>query len=182
VNIYLKSALFASLVAAQLAVPFSMIAGKEDVLKTGQAFKFRAAPVDPYDAFRGRYVALGFKEDEAPAPASLRRGQKAYAAISIARDGFARVDALTAERPRSGPYFAVKVQYTFDGKARFDLPFDRYYMEESAAPKAERVQRERARGEEAYAVVRVKEGKAVLEALFIGGELVEEVARKKAAS
>ena len=52
--------LFAAAVVAQWAAPLSMIFRSERVLSGGQAFKFKTAPVDPVDAFRGRYIALNF--------------------------------------------------------------------------------------------------------------------------
>ncbi len=42
----------------QIYTPVSMIIARESTLKEGVLFRFKTAPVDPYDAFRGRYVAL----------------------------------------------------------------------------------------------------------------------------
>src|SRR5690554_461138 len=47
----------------QLAVPAKMIWDKENVLKSGKEFKFETAPVDPTDPFRGKYIALNYKEN-----------------------------------------------------------------------------------------------------------------------
>jgi len=53
----------------------------------------------------------------------------------------------------------------------FNLPFDRYYMEETASPKAERTYWEHNRRGQAYrttyASVRIWNGDAVLENLFV---------------
>jgi uncharacterized membrane-anchored protein len=50
--------LFAVLSFFQLGMPVWMIANREMTLRDGKQFRFRVAPVDPYDAFRGRFVAL----------------------------------------------------------------------------------------------------------------------------
>ena len=54
---------FALVGFAQLAVPASLIWKRERTLRQGHVWKFRTAPVDPVDAFRGRYVALEFEAE-----------------------------------------------------------------------------------------------------------------------
>ena len=53
-------AAFTVLVLAQWAVPSSMILRREASLRQGKEFKLRVRPLDPYDAFRGRFVRLDF--------------------------------------------------------------------------------------------------------------------------
>lgn len=63
----------------QLAVPAFMIVRREHALSMGRAFKFRTAPVDPYDAYRGRYVALNFEAATVkgvPPPPEAQDGQR----------------------------------------------------------------------------------------------------------
>ena len=60
--------LFLCLFAVQIAVPVYMIVNREKTLVLGKQFKFHTVPVDPYDAFRGRYVALAVQQDSAPVP------------------------------------------------------------------------------------------------------------------
>lgn len=56
--------LFITVVIAQLFIPVKIILNKEDILKTGTAFKFKTAPIDPTDPFRGEYIILNFDENE----------------------------------------------------------------------------------------------------------------------
>lgn len=60
-------------------------------------------------------------------------------------------------------------------------PIDRYYMEETAAPRAEQVYREHIRREkrDAYATAKVKDGFAVVDGLYIGEQRIEDVIRQK---
>ena len=51
---------FAVVAAAQLGVPASLMWKREQTLRHGSVWKFRTAPVDPIDAFRGRLIALEF--------------------------------------------------------------------------------------------------------------------------
>ncbi|MEW6182329.1 MAG: GDYXXLXY domain-containing protein [Bacillota bacterium] len=184
---HLIPALFILLAIIQVAVPVKMIFDREITLKTGQRFKFHTAPVDPYDAFRGRYVAVGIESSAVPAVGviGLKRGQKVYAHIAVDEQGFAAFSKVTARPPEGNAYVKTRVNFVIDEpsgtKVYFKAPFDRYYMEEKDAPAAEDAYRtyginpERPR---AYVTVRVKNGLAVLEELYIDGKPIRQFLRE----
>jgi len=175
--------LFVCLAVAQIGVPVGMIARREWTLAHGERLKLRLRPVDPYDAFRGRYVALAFDGEALAGPpgVDVRKGQRVYVLLSEEEDGFARLSSFSLERPRTGRYVAARVRYQQNGgRVRVRLPFDRYYMEEGAAPEAERAARSGLRGEGAtYVTVRVLRGFGVLEELYINGVPAGELVRQK---
>lgn len=177
--------LFAAAVILQLAVPAAMIARRERVLRDGQAFKFRTAPVDPYDAFRGRYVALGLEQRSvALAPGQdFQRGQKVYALLEEDAEGFARYTSLSRTRPEAQPYLATRILYVSGTNAFLNLSFDRFYMEEGAAPAAEKAYWEHSRrtNTAAYIQVRIENGFGVLEDLYIDGIPVQAYLEQQAA-
>ena len=80
-----------------------------------------------------------------------------YALIKIDSQGFAKFTTVTTVRPSDKPYIQTKVQYVSDDKVHLALPIDRYYMEEKAAPAAERIYQHYAqRGkQDAYVIVRI---------------------------
>jgi uncharacterized membrane-anchored protein len=165
--------LFILVVIIQLAVPAVMIARRELTLKQGVAFKFETAPVDPYDAFRGRYVNLSFKEEQAPLgrDSNLERGQTAYAYLRKDSNGFAEIYKVKVKPPANENYLKVEVRYidSQQGQIKFDLPFDRYYLQEEVAQVAEKYYRQVNQDKEiaSYVVVRVKSGFGVLEELYL---------------
>lgn len=174
--------LVAAVAVVQLAVPGWMILRRERTLEQGEVFRFATAPVDPYDAFRGRYVALQFTAatvTNAAAPEGLRRGDTVYAVLRESVDGFADVESLHRERPAL-PHLSVRVRsVSVEGPVRIDLPFDRFYLEEPLAPAAEAVYRERGReggATSAWAVVRVRNGFGVLDDLIVDGVPIREAA------
>jgi uncharacterized membrane-anchored protein len=175
--------LFGCVALAQLAAPVSMIAKRETTLRTGRQFRFRAAPVDPYDAFRGRYVALRLEASDVvtTSAARFKAHQKVYARIVEEADGFARIAEIAAERPKDGDYIVTRLDYPYGNKVHVPLPFDRYYMNENLAPAAERAYREHSRREarDAYVTVRVRNGFAVLEQLHVAGKPIEQFLREK---
>lgn len=174
-------ALMAAIFLAQWAIPASIIWRYETVLANGKVFKFKTRPVDPYDAFRGRYVALGFTWESAPLMDQSRTpesGESMFALIENDTNGFARIKGLTFERPPTDDYFGVNVRYCpSPSNVLIQLPFDRYYMNEKLAPAAETAYREHSRRggqQDAYATVRVQNGRAVIEELYVAGKPIRE--------
>lgn len=175
-------ALFSCLILIQIAIPLSMIAKREIVLKEGRQFKFKTEPVDPYDAFRGRYVALRVAEDKIPLPknGTFKKDQMVFAQILVGEDGFARISDLKSRRPHGTPYITARVNFVGADTVSLSLPFDRYYMEEKKAPIAEKLYRQHASREkqDAYISVRIKDGFAVIEKLYVGGMPIEEALKR----
>lgn len=181
-NTNLKYLLFGVIALAQIIVPSYLILSRESVLREGESIMFRTKPVDPYDAFRGRYLRLGFEEDSVPASADehWEYGQIAYVILQKNNDGFAKAVKLTRNRPNEGIYLKIQIRSEFyQGKVGVEYPFGQYFLSEKKAPKAESLYREHTSSEkhEAYVVVRTKDGLAVLENLFIAGKPVSEFFR-----
>ena len=169
---------FAIVAVVQVAVPVTMILQREPVLRTGRAYKFRTRPVDPYDAFRGRYVQLAFEQNHAPwrSHDEVTRGMELFASVAEGTNGFAVIREVAAARPDQGDYVKVTVNWqpARGDEVNFTLPFDRYYLEETKAPQAEKTYWEHNRrsqtNSDTYAVVRIKDGEAVLADLYVGGK------------
>jgi uncharacterized membrane-anchored protein len=174
--------LFISVCFLQIIAPLSMIAKREAVLKHGAQCKFKVAPVDPYDAFRGRYVALRFEEDyvKGVKQTGLGYGQEVYALINIDNQGFARFSGLAITHPAGGLYIKARLRYVSEEKAYLDLPFDRYYLEEKSAPLAEELYRQHTQAGklDAYVIIRVQNGFAVIEGLYLADKRIEDLIRK----
>ena len=169
--------LFGICCAVQVGVPASMILHHENTLTGGEVYRFRCAPVDPVDPFRGRYVALDFEQSRfaGAIPEQLVAGSTAYATLELDDEGFAIIASVTPSPPDDGDYLTVHIERRSPDSARLALPFDRYYMEESLAPEAERAYRDLAVGKQAWVEVRVRDGHAVLEELYLDDRPVRDV-------
>lgn len=181
-----KLLLFYCLIIIQIAVPVWLIANNEITLRYGKQYRFRTAPVDPYDAFRGRYVALTIEQQEIPAPKDAKDvsdSQTLYGHISVDKDGFALLDSSTIKKPaRGNDYIRVKIAYLSPNSIRFIFPLNRYYMNEKKAPAAETAYRELNRinqKNDSYILVRVRNGSAVIEDLYVGGKPIIEYIKEK---
>ena len=182
-----KSILFLFVVAAllQVSVPVSMIAKREHVLKHGRAFRFRTAPVDPYDAFRGRYVALQFEQRSVKLDPGhdFKGNEKVYALLAEDSEGFAFFSGLSRTRPGTPPYLTTRLlSYVSETNAFLRLPFDRFYMDETEAPEAERAywQNSGQSNPNAYVQVRIEKGFGVIENLYIDRTPIREYLARSA--
>jgi len=170
---------------AQLYVPAKMILDREDVLATGKEFKFKMAPVDPNDPFRGKYITLRYKENSVQLQSEngWERNEPIYVLLSTDKDGYATIRSVSRIKP-SGSHDFVKAKVDFfvndDNKNLIiEYPFDRFYMEESKAPAAERVYNESLRDttKVAYALVKIKGGDAVIKDVLINGISLQEIVK-----
>jgi len=182
------------LAIAQFAVPFSMIRSRENILRHGEVFKFKTRPIDPADPFQGRYVRLAVAMDFIPTPVDekpgLRRREPVYALLEVDVDGFARFTGWQRERPAQGAFLKTRYlgeknhwipetrQRICDG-IRINIPFERFYMDEAAAPRAERRAREATRTTNCWAEVRILDGTAALEDVIAEGQSLRMLAREK---
>jgi uncharacterized membrane-anchored protein len=178
----LAVAVFILIAIGQLAVAASAIVKRELTLRYGEVYRFRTAPVDPLDVFRGRYVLLAFEERTAVLTLSegdkVERNQLLWATIAVDSDGFARLTSASPTRPDDTPALRCRSARTMrsSGEVWLRLPFNRYYMEESKAPAAEIAYRRQTRQEEsnAHVAVRVRDGFAVIEELYLDGMPIGE--------
>lgn len=186
--------LLITLIAAQFALPMYLIQRKEKILREGDVFRFKTRPIDPADPFQGRYVRLAYQDDYIPWPKedSVELDYKAriYVSIETGEDGFSRFTGWSSARPDSGPYLSTrylgrshqwdpvirKSQYK---GLRINIPFDRYYMDETKAPRAEVLARDATRSTNCWAEVRILEGKAVIEDVYAEGQSLRVLAAEK---
>lgn len=182
------------LILVQLAIPFAMIQGKEKILREGERFRFKTQPIDPADPFQGRYVRLNFEENFIPSPeerkSELRYKEPIYALIEVDQDGFAHFTGWSKNVPENGAFLKSRrlwekysretdtAQRHYEGFF-IKLPFDRFYMDETKAPRAENMVRDATRTTNCWAEVRILEGKAVLEDVMVGGQSIRELAAEK---
>ncbi len=177
--------LFALVAVAQLFVPAKMIWDRESVLRTGEEFRFRTQPIDPTDPFRGKYISLFYPEQLVTVSTTndWEWGEKIYVTLQTDSLGFATVENGSKEVPQiNGPYIEATVSnidYEDTTRLWVDLPFDRFYMEESKAYEAEQVYWQAGQDTlvTSYALVSVKDGQAVLKDVFINGTPIADVVR-----
>lgn len=178
-----KLIIFIGMVIIQLAVPGFIIQDYQNTLREGQQFKFKAAPVDPYDAFMGRYLNINIEEQRVQVEdmQKYQPGRTVYAELENNAQGFAEISGLSFNRPENKTYFKTKIAYLEDyssrlGSVMLQIPFSRYYMPEDQAMEAEKElnTRFRDRINDVYVTVRIHDGKAVMEMVYVEGRTIED--------
>jgi uncharacterized membrane-anchored protein len=176
---------FGLLVLLQLWIPASVIKGRENTLADGKAFKFRMAPRDPNDYFRGKYIFLNFNENsiEVNDGQDWKYGEKVWVSIANDSAGYAKITGLSAINNKPGGDCIEAVISYFSDRLKtinIEWPFEKFYMEESKAPLAEEAYNE-SRADSSivsYALVKVKNGMAVLENVFIDDKPIDQYIKK----
>jgi len=182
--------LFGAMALAQWLLPLWTIRERESVLREGTPFLFRTAPVDPHDPFRGEYVALRFALEDSviaqPDP-PFAHDEETFVVLGT-MDGAASIASVLRTAPTDTKNYlrckTIAWPFTMDSLSlRVELPFDRFYLEESTGRRTEDLMQQRnvEVGPElpSYAVVRVLNGAAVIEDLRVGDRSIQEWMREK---
>ncbi len=197
----LKLALLVILAVVQIGITGSSILKYESTLRSGALYRIPSLAIDPADPFRGRYVAVR-PTIAIPAPVPpetvnllerIQYGEAGYAVLAEDTDGFARAAHIVMEKPAAGDYLEIAHAWPqWQDSATPNAPsvlaaynlqfsFDRYYMNDAAAPQAQERARQAARanaGSRTWLAVRVKNGIGVIEGLFIDGVPIEQAVGK----
>ena len=111
--------------------------------------------------------------------------ETAFVLLDKDAEGFAKIIAVLKQEPdNQHDYVKVKIYRAYGSdKNRFRItyPFDRFYMEETKAPDAEKIYRQSAGDPDkkpAYTLVAVKNGNAVLKDVIINGRSVKDIVNK----
>ncbi len=182
---------FVLVALAQLYVPAKMIFEKEGVISGGKEFKFRCAPVDPNDPFRGKYITLRFDATsyESQGTEEWESGEDIFVLLTTDSAGYAIIKSVSKEKPdinidyvKAKIYHSVKKsQWRTGTRLTIEYPFEKYYMEESKANPAEKMYRTsiRSSAKNAYALVSIKNGEAVLKDVMIDKVSIKELVKEK---
>src|SRR6187397_1273345 len=92
---------FFLMVLVQLYIPSRMIFHNEVVLVSGTEYKFKAAPVDPNDPFRGKYITLSFDANsfEIADTTPWDQGQPIFVNLTTDSAGYAKILDISSTEP-----------------------------------------------------------------------------------
>lgn len=173
---------FALACVLQWAAPLWQITSYERVLKSGATVRMACEAPDPYDMLRGRYLAVRVKPERVSgvsADPGFAKGETAYAVLKMDAEGLVQEVSLSRNPPEAGMYVQVKTGYvSTQGDAKtgtqtvgIEWPFDRLYLNENLAPKADQWYRDTIRSDKPIlADLRVWNGRVVLKDLLQDGK------------
>jgi uncharacterized membrane-anchored protein len=178
--------IFILIALAQIAVPASVVWKRGRTLAYGRVWKFKTEPVDPVDAIRGRYVALRFAAETLQGsvhkPEEIAAESTIYVTLKEDAEGFAQVDQISAAPLKGDNVVKAETWYSVNYSDHIRFSFDRLWVAEQIAPAAETAYRENSRRgkENAYVTVRVRDGDAALEQLYIDNQPLADYLRTQA--
>ncbi|MFJ7746322.1 GDYXXLXY domain-containing protein [Peribacillus sp. NPDC097295] len=145
----------------------------------GEEIKIKTAPIDPTDLFRGSYVALGY-EIESVALDQLDETvmtdfkskyagdyKNVYVTLQQGDDGQYNVDYVSKEKPEKALYLKGKLQIPYDLESASSIHI-KYGLDNFYAPKEKAMELEKSvSAKPAWAIVKVKNGNAVLKEIIV---------------
>ncbi len=186
----LRTILFGCIMLFYIGFLFNMIGQTEQVLKKGAVYRFLLEPIDPYDAFRGRYVRLFYAVQTVARPPDFtfpdNNTSQAYATLRTDSAGYAALKTVHRQAPRGQDYLPVTVYgHASEDSLLVYLPENLvyYYMNEKTAPTVENLvlqplPADSLRTVRASVDVRTLRGKAIVEMLYINDLPVQEYLRQ----
>ncbi|MFK7904221.1 MAG: GDYXXLXY domain-containing protein [Chitinophagales bacterium] len=176
---------FFVVMALYIAYPAYLIATHEDTLTTGEIYRFKPRPVDPYDAFRGKYITLSYEQNSFPFANAMEvfsHGATVYLEVNADVNGFAEITKVHPSAPNMTNYISTNINFIDSNTIYYNLPFDRYYLNEEYALAAEKAYNDMVRLQNptdtlnvaAYVDVRVKSGSAIIEELYLQNQPIME--------
>jgi uncharacterized membrane-anchored protein len=177
---------FILMVALQLYIPVQMINRKEAILRNGKEFKFRTAPIDPTDVFRGKYITLSFQATSLNVTNAQdwNQGDPIFVLMGEDEKGYVKINSISKEKPVDEEnYVKASINYIANDTISYvsvDYPFDRFYMDEFKAQGAQVAYQEAAidTNQVAYALVSIKDGDAVIKNVMIDDVPISEAVKK----
>lgn len=144
----------------------------EDTLQNGEVFYFKPYPVDPRDLLNGRYISLSFGKHKVKCDDKcneIKNSECFYVGIDN-KDGNITFSNIYLSKPKKGNFLrVVSDSYTTPKREyiSFHFLFDRFYMNEYKAKKAEKAYNNLTKNDNFLAKVRVKNGDGVIENIYV---------------
>lgn len=168
------------MVLAQWYIPLKMLNNQEVVIKNGKEFHFQTRPVDPYDPFRGKYIDLNFvlNSYEATYIDPSFEGV-AYAELGTNANGFATINSIAKQPYAHSNYLKIDVKNVQSNTAYFELPFNKFFLNEDLAYTAENSVMTLNNEDKlkCFAKVMVKDGAYSLEDVMLEDQSISELSR-----
>jgi hypothetical protein len=179
----LRTIVFFAVMALYLWYPFQMIQSQERILSEGHSCKMLLQPVDPYDAFRGRYIRLNYDTEVELGVDTIPADVPVYVSLTTDDNGFCRFDKAYLSPP-SGPYIRTPMRSNiWKNKVSIQLPsnMERFYLNEKIAPLAEQAYRNirwdanrASTSIQAYGLLKVLDGEVLVEQVYFEGQPIDE--------
>lgn len=160
---------FAIYAIGLIGFPIWMIMQENSTFNEGHAYKFKCAPVDPNDPFRGKYIRLRFERIEIDRSSIEENEHPYYGKVETNEKGYAFISEVDSKPYIDAPSIALIEISSTNKVITFELPLDRLYMNENKAQTAEDLYRGALRDstQNVYAKVYINGDRFLLDNVYI---------------
>lgn len=155
----------------QIYFPLDIILQKEDILKNGKEYKFEIKLLEPYDKIEKQYIYLNFKENNILVldDKDWEWEETIYILLENDKKGFAKAKSVSKNKPKSDDFVKAQVLYADDKELFFNYSFSKYFFQKKHIKKAKKIYLKHLRDSNnvVYAVVKAKEGEAILKDVMV---------------
>ncbi|MFH1181964.1 MAG: GDYXXLXY domain-containing protein [Candidatus Woesearchaeota archaeon] len=103
---------------------FPLISGKTMTLAT--------RPVDPFDVFRGQYMAITYEISTIPSIEAAREGDTVYVVLQEDSAGIWRYLAAYLDKPQSGDFIRGEINSIHGGRMSVEYGIEQFFFERDA--------------------------------------------------
>ncbi len=185
-NPKLMLVLFAVMLLVQLYVPVSMVVSSEKVLSEGAEYKFKIDNNETAGNIYNDFIRLSFENNSIAVEDrdAWKKFEPVYVSISKDNEGFALISDVSKSRPSgNAASFKARVNYINEksDKMIITLPFEMYYPETNFSEEERELYRKIMSDTThiVYATVKVLNGKALLEDIYVGGVSLKETVKSE---
>lgn len=101
-------------------------------LMTGKKLVLATLPVDPFDPFRGQYMAINYDISRISEVEGFKAGDYVYVVLKKDGEGIWRKESVSRSKPDSGDFIKGKVISADVNSARVEYGIEQFFFERNA--------------------------------------------------
>ena len=121
-----------AVVSVVLLVLVSFILYNQWPLMTGDKLVLATQPVDPFDPFRGQYMAINYEISGLSDVDGFETGDTIYVSLKEDDEGIWRKENVSQTKPRRGDFIRGKVTNLHDNTLRVEYGIEQFFFERHA--------------------------------------------------
>src|SRR3989344_4931662 len=126
---YLSLVILLSLI---LILLFSFIIYNQWPLMTGKKIVLATQPIDPFDPFRGQYIAINYEISNINDAEGFKEGDYIYILLKEDEQGIWRREKISESKPDTGDYIRGKVTNVYNKNIRIEYGIEQFFFERHA--------------------------------------------------
>ena len=115
-----------------LVVISSFILYNQWPLMTGKKIVLATQPIDPFDPFRGQYMAINYEISRVNNVEGFEEGDTIYVSLKEDEEGIWRIKDSTKSKPDKGDFIRGDVTRVYESNVRVEYGIEQFFFERNA--------------------------------------------------